>query len=133
MNYSKLICLFFLGFISTAAYTLPFTIQAVGSLPTQAPSTATYTIIKNTPLDPTGNIIKWLPPFVSISAIGTTCATSLNTPFFLAYNERCTLTLTISGPINRNDPDPQNHLMICLSDQTSCSGPNPDNSLNVIA
>lgn len=109
---------------------LPFTIEST-SLPSYYPGTASYTITKNTPIGATGNIIKYLPPNVSISSTGTTCATQLNAPFTLNYQESCVLNLTVSGPVSANDLNPKNHLMICLSDRATCAGPAPNDAIHV--
>ena len=120
-----------LSFVSTTLCALPFSIQPNGRLPTTYPSTASYLITKNTAVAPNGNMIKWLPSNVSIAASGTTCATSLNTPFTLAKGSQCILNLTVSGLVNKNDSNPERHLMVCLSDRATCAGPDPDSSLNV--
>jgi 6-phosphogluconolactonase (cycloisomerase 2 family) len=109
-------------------YALPFTITAT-SLPTSYPGTAAYTITQNTS-HTTSNIIKWLPPNTSISS-SSTCATSLNTHFTLNKGSSCTLDLSVSGAVNGGDPDPTHHLMICLSDGLTCTGPDPANSINI--
>jgi hypothetical protein len=74
-----------------AVYALPFTITPNGSLPVSYPGSASYTITKNTTLSPTNNIIKWLPTNTSINSSGTTCSTSVNTPFTLENGQHCTL------------------------------------------
>ena len=120
-----------ISFVSIKLYALPFDITPNGTLPTTYPSIASYIITKNTVKGQTGNIIKWLPRNVSIAAAGTTCATSLNAPFSLEKGNNCTLNLTVSGPVSSNDKNPDQHLMVCLSDRLTCAGPSPENSLNV--
>lgn len=119
--------------LSTEGYSLPFTITPIGSLPTTYPAIASYSITKNVPIGTSGNIIKWLPPNVSISPTGTTCATSVNQAFTLGYQQSCILNLLVSGAVSNSDGDPNNHLMVCLSDRVSCAGPNPAESINVSA
>ena len=120
-----------ISFVSIKLYALPFNITPNGALPMTYPGTASYTITKNSYKNPTGNIIKWLPPNVAIATVGTTCATSVNTPFILDKGNQCILNLTVSGPVSNGDPNPNQHLMVCLSDRATCAGPSPDNSLNV--
>ncbi len=75
--------------------------------------------------------ISLLTGCLSRSSSGTTCATSLNTPFTLSNGQSCTLNLSVSGVVDGGDPNPTHHLMLCLSDKVTCAGPNPVNSLNV--
>lgn len=122
-----------LSFLSTALYALPFTILPIGVLPATVPSggtaSASYTIKNVTSLNAPNNLIKYLPPNVLINPNNTTCAPQ--SAFSLTPGQSCILNLTISGPVDRNDSHPQHHLFVCLSDNASCAGPSPENSLNV--
>jgi hypothetical protein len=121
-----------LSFVTGTAYALPFSITASGTLPTTYPGSASYTV-KNDTASQSKAIIKYLPPNTSIATSGTTCGTSLNTVFTLTHGSSCTLNLTVSGAVDRSDPNPTHHLTVCLSDDVTCAGPNPTNSLNVTA
>lgn len=123
-------CLIGLGLVSQS-FALPFSVVADSPLPLRYPAVASYTITRNTPIAPTGNIVKWLPPNTDILALGTTCATNQNEPFTLNYGQSCHLNLYVYGVIDRNDSNPDHHLMVCMSDRASCAGPDPENSLNV--
>ncbi len=122
-------------FIASNAFALPFRIVPNGTLPTLImpsttfPVTASYTITNISNFNPPYNLVKWLPPNVTVNPVGTTCTPTSR--FQLAPGQSCILNLTISGGINRNDPNPQQHLMICMSDKVSCAGPTPQNSLNI--
>lgn len=120
-------------FLSNLVYALPFSIIPNGSLPTSVPSggtvSAAYTITNMTKINPPSNLIKWLPLNVAINPGITTC--NPTNAFTLNPGASCTLGLTISGPINRNDSNPHHHLFVCMSDQVTCAGPTPQNSLNV--
>lgn len=119
------------------AFALPFSVIPSTSLPTMILLNASsaidvsYTITNTTKFNPPYHLVKWLPPNVRINATGTTCVPTTN--FKLAPGQSCTLNLTIMGSVNRNDPNPQHHLMICMSDKSTCAGPTPQNSLNVLS
>jgi hypothetical protein len=124
-----------LSFIATTAYALPFSVVANGSLPgfiipgASTSASASYIITNTSRFNPPSNKVKWLPPNVTINPNGTTCTPTSG--FHLSPGQSCTLNLTITGDINRNDPNNNHHLMICMSDNATCAGPAPANSLNV--
>jgi Neuraminidase (sialidase) len=120
-----------LGLVTSLSHALPFSVTPRTALPTTYPSIASYTVSRNATGGSATSIIKWLPPNVSISAVGTTCATSLNTQFALAAGQSCTLNLNVTGVVSRDDPNPQHHLMVCFTDRASCAGPTPGDSINV--
>ncbi len=137
MRYTKKVI--FIGLIksfmfSNAVLALPFNIVPNGTLPTTVPIggtvSATYTITNTTKLNPPYNLIKWLPLNTAVNPSITTCTPT--NAFVLNHGASCTLGLTISGPINRDDPNSHQHLFVCMSDQATCAGPTPENSLNVI-
>jgi len=66
---------------------------------------------------------------VQVNPIGTTCLPT--SAFHLTPGQSCILNLTVSGSVNRNDPDLHQHLLVCMSDKITCAGPTPENSLNV--
>ncbi len=104
------------------AYAAPFTIVPNGALPTTVSEGGTvdaaYTVTSGMSVDRNGVFVKYLPPNVSIGSGG--CGETFN----LAAGASCTLNLVISGAVNGNDPNPANHLFICTSDGTTCSGTN---------
>lgn len=113
-------------FLSTNSIALPFSLVPNGALPTTVTAgstvSASYIITNRTGITLNNNIIR-TPPNVASNG----CSPSLN----LAPNGSCTLSLTISGEVNRDDPNSANHLYACLQDDITCAGPTPANSLNV--
>lgn len=106
--------------IGASAYAEPFTIVPDGALPTTVTEGGTvdaaYTVTSGMSVDRNGVFVKYLPPNVSIGSGG--CGETFN----LASEASCTLNLVISGAVDGNDPNPANHLFICTSDGTTCSG-----------
>lgn len=115
-----------LNMISASCFALPFSIVPNGKLPTSVPQggtvSASYIVTNLTSYTLKNNIVR-TPPHVTSNG----CSPSLT----LAPKASCTLDLTISGAVNKNDPNVAHHLFVCLNDRTSCAGPTPENSLNV--
>ena len=137
----KIFCLFALlslWLISPLSYAVPFTVvvKAGTSLPTLVRQgkvvTAYYTVTNNTSAARANNSALYLPPNVSQIATGgtypNTCGRSFNLAGRGQPGSSCTLELSVYGPVNAQDPNPLNHLYVCLSDGLSCAGtPNPLN------
>jgi hypothetical protein len=115
--------LFFIFLMWTkCCYALPFIITPYEVLPTGAlqgyPATAAYTVVNNTSRQ-LNNLIVNTPPNVSVkTSMGCGAA------FSLASGASCILYLSITGPVNGQDPNPQNHLYVCLPGRTACAGTN---------
>ncbi len=124
---------------SAVSYALPFDVEVKSgtSLPTTyyaAPVTAYYTVTNNTQSQRNNNFVKYLPPYVSQVTTGGTYPDTCGSAFNLAPSGQsgssCTLQLSVAGPVSASDPNPQDHLFVCLNGGMSCAGtPSP---LNVI-
>lgn len=117
---------FILSTLSASCFALPFSIVPNGTLPTSVPSgstvTASYIVTNLTGVTLNNNVVK-TPPNVTSNG----CSPSLS----LAPHASCTLSLSISGAVNKNNTSNADHLFVCLQDGITCAGPTPDNSLNV--
>lgn len=120
-----------LVFVSNCALALPFTLTPTATLPStivqDETTNVTYTVTNNTSSTRTGNYVKYLPTNVTNAGTGT-CGSGT---FDLASGASCTLTLTISGAVNRDDTDPHKHLYVCFQGGLTCAGPTYANQLNV--
>jgi DNA-binding beta-propeller fold protein YncE len=125
-------CFFLLG--STASFALPFNVapKAGTSLPTTVLQggtvTAYYTVTNNTQAQRNNNYVKYLPPNVTqVTSGGTypdTCGATFNLVKTGGAGDSCTLQLTISGPVDGNDPDSHHHLFVCFPGGVTCAGTN---------
>lgn len=130
----------YLAISNTVGYTAVFSIvPKVGTtLPTQLPLsghvTAFYTVTNTTGSSHSGNYVKYLPPNTSQVTVGGVYPDLCAHSFQLASNDSCTLELNVTGPVNANEPNPQNHLFVCLGGCiTCCAGTNfPLNVTEVI-
>jgi hypothetical protein len=133
-----LLALLSLWLISPLSLAAPFTVvvKSGTSLPTIVRQgkvvTAYYTVSNNTSSARANNSALYLPPNVSQIASGGTYPDTCGRRFNLAARGQpgssCTLELSIYGPVNAQDPNPLNHLYVCLSDGLSCAGtPDPVN------
>ena len=100
--------------VPKAGTSLPTTVAVGGSVK------AYYTVTNTTGSSHAGNYVKYLPLNVtqvtSDGAVPDLCSTT----FLLAANASCTLELKITGAVNGNDPNPQDHLFVCLGGCTTC-------------
>lgn len=138
--------LFFAYFLLTAANTyarpLPFNVvpKAGTTLPSTlisgSTATAYYTVTNNTLEARADNFIKYLPPNVSQVTTGGTYPDTCGETFNLAPSgqagDSCTLQLTISGAVNANDPNPENHLFACFPEGITCAGTKSPLNVTVI-
>ncbi|MCW8416763.1 glycoside hydrolase [Fluoribacter dumoffii] len=123
---------------STISFALPFNIVPRGKLPTTVfkgeSVDAAYTVTNSTRTTRANNFVKWLPPNVK-QVTDPTDPTVCGSTFTLgpngSINQSCTLKLSVSGEVNRADPNPQHHLFVCFPGGKTCAGPTPENSLNV--
>ena len=137
----RILFLISLLLLSSLSYALPFSIvtKSGTNLPTRVHPNSTviayYTITNNTLEQRNNNYIKYLPPNVSQITSDNTFSDSCGATFNLAKNgtagDSCTLELSISGPVNGNDPNPRHHLFACFPGGVSCSG--TSDSLNISA
>lgn len=125
----KFFCFCFLFFAIQTVYALPFSIVPQGALPTTVNTGETTTAVYNVK-NTTGKIanvsfVKYLPPNVTqVTNEGGFCGRTFNLQPFGSTGDSCLLKLTISGAVNKNDPNPHHHLFVCRSDKTSCAGTN---------
>ncbi|STY31105.1 BNR/Asp-box repeat containing protein [Legionella wadsworthii] len=125
-------------FSSITCYALPFHITPLGKLPTTVPKgssvNATYTVTNNTLSTRLNNFVKWFPSNVTQvlePTDATVCPLFFNLGPHGSINQSCTLKLKISGAVNRDDPNPHNHLFVCFPGGKTCAGPSIVDSLNV--
>lgn len=136
MKFAKKFVFISIIFYSIQLYALPFSVVPNTTLPTLVfpgvtiPAPASYIITNTSHFNTLGNIIKWLPANTAVNPTGTTCLPTSG--FNLAPGQSCTLNLNVTGSINRNNSNSNQHLMVCRSDKITCTGPSPGNSLNVI-
>ena len=130
---------FLLMSICGNSFALPFNIVAKSG--TQLPTTvnkgstvtAYYTINNLAVSQQNGNFIKYLPLNVTQVVTGGNYSDTCGKSFILQgmgkAGSSCTLQLTVSGPVNANDPDPRHHLFACFPSGLTCAG--TTQSLNV--
>jgi hypothetical protein len=98
--------------------------KAGTTLPTQADLggnvKAYYTVTNTTGRFHAGNYVKYLPPNTSQITDDNTISNLCGSTFQLAPGESCTLALNVKGGINANDPNPRNHLFVCLGGCVTC-------------
>lgn len=116
--------------LSSLGHALPFTITPAAPLPTSIikgfPVAAAYTVTNNSSLE-LNNLYINTPPHVSVASNG--CGPLFN----LASGASCTLNLSISGPVSSQDPNPANHLYVCLPGGTSCTGTSYPLNVTILA
>ncbi len=114
--------------IASTSYGLPFTIVPASTLPTTVSVGGTvpafYTVTNNTAQPRSGNYVKWLPPNVTQMTSAGLCGISFNLGASGSVNASCVLGLTVSGPVNANDPNPHHHLFVCFPGGITCAGTN---------
>jgi len=127
-----------LSISSTSGYTTVFSIvpKAGTSLPTHVTIggsvKALYMVTNTTGSSHTGNYIKYLPPNTTQVTVDGAYPDLCGATFQLASKANCTLELSVTGPVNANDPNPRHHLFACLGGcATCCAGTNFP--LNVIS
>ena len=115
-----------LGMSSIVGHTAVFSIvpKAGTSLPTHvaigSSVKALYTVTNTTGSSHTGNYVKYLPTNTTQVTVDGTYPDLCGSTFPLASNASCTLELNVDGPVNANDPNPQDHLFVCLGGCTTC-------------
>lgn len=130
---NHVILFFIILFFQISCYALPFSItpKAGTALPTVIHPgitlTAYYTIANNTLTPQRNNYIKYLPLNVSQITIGNyndTCGSTFNLSAKGQAGSSCTLQLSITGPVDRQDKNPHHHLFACFSSGITCAGTN---------
>lgn len=123
--------IFCLTFISAVSHALPLNIvpKEGVTFPTTvnvgSSVMAYYTISNNTLSQRNNNFIKHLPPYVSQVTQGTyndTCGTTFNLAAKGQIGSSCTLQLSVTGAVNGNDPNANNHLFACFPGGVTCAG-----------
>jgi len=116
----KKLCLVLFAF-TNISYALPLNITPAYPLPTGIipgnPVFAAYTVENNTHKQ-LNNLLVNPPNNVSINTTG--CGATFN----LASGSSCTLSLKITGTVNAQDSDVNNHLFVCLPGRKTCIGTN---------
>lgn len=120
--------------VSTLSVALPFTVltKSGTTLPTAvaigSSVQAYYTVTNNTASTRSDNYVKYLPTNVTQVTSGGTYGDTCGATFTLASHASCTLQLSVTGAVNASDPNPQDHLFVCLPGGTACAGtPDPLN------
>lgn len=129
-----LISVFLFHCIDSYALLFSITPKSGTLLPTQLiwgnTVTALYTVKNNSSRPFINAYVKYLPPNTSQITSDTQYPDLCSSTFNLQPGGSCTLELSISGSINSQDPDPHQHLFVCLPGGLTCAGtPNP---LNVV-
>ena len=118
------LALVFLSLSSITSHAAVFSIvpKAGTSLPTHVALggsvKALYTVTNTTGSSHTGNYVKYVPTNTTQVTVDGTYPDLCGTTFQLASNASCTLELNVDGPVNANDPNPQDHLFVCLTTNT---------------
>ena len=113
--------------LSLKCLALPFSVVPLSGhpLPTivtqNSPVFAYYTVKNNTSRPRSGIYVAYLPKNVSQVTTGTVPNLCGQT-FSLAPQASCTLQLSVSGVVSSNNPDPHQHLFICLPGAKTCAG-----------
>ncbi len=113
--------------LSLKCLALPFSVVPLSghSLPTivtqNSPVFAYYTVTNKTSRSLSGIYVAYLP--INVSQVTTGTVPNLcGQTFSLAPKASCTLQLSVSGVVSSNDPDPHQHLFICLPGAKTCAG-----------
>ena len=120
-----------LGLASLVGHAAVFSIvpKAGTSLPTGViiggSVKALYTVTNTTGSAHSGNYVKYLPANTRQVTVDSTYPDLCGATFHLASKASCTLELNVVGPVNAYDPNPQDHLFVCLGGcVTCCAGTN---------
>ena len=115
-----------LGISSIVGHTAVFSIvpKAGTSLPTHVAFggsvNALYTVTNTTGSPHAGNYVKYLPPNTTQVTVDGTYPDLCGATFQLASKASCTLELNVTGPVNASDPNPRDHLFVCLGGCVTC-------------
>jgi hypothetical protein len=105
--------------VPKAGTTLPKKVLAGGSVK------ALYTVTNTTGSSHAGNYVKYLPTNTTQVIDDQTIPNLCKSTFQLPSQGSCTLELNVTGPVNAIDPNPHNHLFVCLGGcATCCAGTN---------
>lgn len=118
-----------MGLLSLSCHAAVFNIIPQAPLPTTVPqggsTSAYYTVTNTTGSFHAGNYVKYLPSNVTQVNIDGSIPNLCGSTFSLAAGMSCTLELKVTGAVNGADPNPQNHLFVCLGRcVTCCAGTN---------
>lgn len=81
---------------------------------------ALYTVTNTTGSTHAGNYIKYLPTNATQITVDTNYPDLCSASFQLASKASCTLELNVTGPIDASNPNPHEHLFVCLGGCTTC-------------
>jgi len=125
----KVLALSALGLLfSGAAIAAPFTIvpNPGTTLPTSIipgqTLTATYIVGNNTGTTRANNYVKHLPPNVTQDMAAGFCGSTFTLAPKGQPGSTCLLQLNITGPVNGNDANADNHLFVCFPGGKTCGG-----------
>ena len=118
-----------LGITSIVGHTAVFSIvpKAGTSLPTHVGGSikALYTVTNTTGSFHAGNYVKYLPTNTTQVTVDSTYSDLCGATFQLEPQASCTLELNVTGAVNAYDPNPKDHLFVCLGGcVTCCAGTN---------
>lgn len=86
---------------------------------------ALYTVTNTTGSYRVGNYVKYIPPNTSQVTVDPTYPDLCGATFQLGSQASCTLELNVTGSVSAYDPNPRNHLFVCLGGcSTCCAGTN---------
>ncbi len=101
-----------------------FSIVPQSPLPTSLPQGSTvsayYTVTNTTQSFHASNYVKYLPPHVTQVTVDRTVPNLCGSTFSLAANASCILELYVTGTVNASDPNPRDHLFVCLGGCSVC-------------
>jgi DNA-binding beta-propeller fold protein YncE len=124
----SLIVFIFCMTVSMCSYAVPFSVgPKVGTtLPTQltlgGTVAALYTVTNITLRALPASFVGYTPLNTQQILADDTYPDLCGATFDLASGASCTLELSVSGPVDPNDPDPHHHLFICNPNVPACSG-----------
>jgi 6-phosphogluconolactonase (cycloisomerase 2 family) len=124
----SLIVFIFCMTVSMCSYAVPFSVgpKAGTTLPTQltpgATAAALYTVTNITLRTLNTSFVGYTPLNTQQIQVDDTYPDLCGATFNLASGASCTLELSVSGPVDPNDPDPHHHLFICNPNIPACSG-----------
>lgn len=124
--------------VTPLAYALPFNIVPLGNLPTTVPAggsvAAQYTVTNNTGSTRAGNYVKYLPQNVTQVTTGSgVCGSTFTLAARGKSGDSCILSLSVTGPVNGANPNPQEHLFVCFPGGLTCAGTKYPLNVSVIS
>jgi 6-phosphogluconolactonase (cycloisomerase 2 family) len=135
----SLILFIFCMTMSVTSYAVAFSVgpKAGTTFPTQlipgSTVAALYTVTNTTLRTLLGSFVGYTPLNTQQIMVDSTYPDLCGATFDLASGASCTLELSVSGPVDPNDPDPRHHLFICNPNIPACSGTDFPLSVSILA